>query len=177
MQSICTRQLPPPPEFPHGPHARFLAGVFEDIGLQPFQVMAARWETATTVRDGGIPWQTFSHRIGTTGNPYKQWVRSNKLPRQRNFFCVDVVAQPFAPSVPGHPGLILHGPNEMMPFEGSGISFHFLSAMGRDGLLHYKGLYQDTQYARMKLDWDLIESDDVMRIFIFIICHDLTYYF
>jgi len=135
----------------------FLGGIFERIGVQPFQLIATRWQTATASH--GIPWTTFSDQIGITGKADMEWVVRKKIRSHKYFLCANLIVQPFAPIVLGHPGLILHPPNLLMPFEDSGIPFHVFSAASGDEPLHYRGVYQDTGYSCVEFDWDQMDVD------------------
>jgi hypothetical protein len=109
------------------------------------------WETATETP--AIPWTVFSDRIGVPGKV--EWVESEKLPGYTHYLCLDFSLQPFAPTAPGDPGLVLHPPNLLQPFEDFG-PFNLFSSLDRDNRLHYRGLYRDSEWVRVKFDWNHI---------------------
>jgi len=122
------------------------------MGVQPFQLMATWWQAATASH--GIPLRTFSEQIGLAGKVHKEWewIVSEKIPGYKYFLCTNLVVQPFTPTVPGHPGLIIHPPKVLLQFKDSGIPFHVLSAVGSGQTLQYQGVYWDSPYSRVEFD-------------------------
>lgn len=101
----------------------------------PFELTRDEMIRARETR--AIPRHTFSKNFGGTWK--SEWPGCTRIPGYKNFLCVDINAQPFAPTAPGKPGLIFRFPTTVPTPLDDGDTFHLFLVRG--GLLHYQGDY------------------------------------
>jgi hypothetical protein len=129
-----------------------LAEIFTRVGVTPFEL--TRDEIVRANETPGISWQTFSAKFG--GHWRTEWPKCGKIPGYTKFLCVDITAQPYMPTAPGKPGVVLRFPTTDLTSRDDGHTFHVFSF--RDGLLHYQGEYART-HLQVELNWNDISYD------------------
>jgi hypothetical protein len=121
----------------NGPHNR--SAIFGAAGLRDHQLTPL--ETAWARRTPKIPWKFFTRVFG--GAPYCERPSTRKVPGyERCFICTVNVAQPFAPTRVGEPGVILLRPDAVL-LEDTKDTFHVLvdPSAGKRTELQYCGIY------------------------------------
>lgn len=158
-----------PAVFPNGPQVA-VRDMFKAMGVQPFQLTAGSWRSATA--SSGIPWKMFFEEIGAASDSHLEWeciTSSDKIERKKFFLCMDLMIQPFMPSVPGYPGLIVHPRDALLKFiEEDGKPFHVLTAAGRNKTLYYQGIYQRSRNPPQDLEWNEMNYKVMQDLFMIV---------
>jgi len=130
-----------------------MAEILTRAGVMPFEL--TRDEAVRVNETRAIPRRTFSKKFG--GCWRSEWPQCNRIPGYKNFLCMDITAQPFVPTAPGKPGLVLRLPTTISTPRDGGDTFHvFLS---RGDLLHYQGEYAKPHLLQVGLDWNDLSHD------------------
>ena len=124
-----------------------VAKIFTRAGVTPFEL--TRDEKIRANETPGISWRTFFGKFG--GNLRSEWPKCGKIPGYTKFLCADITAQPYVPTAPGKPGLVLRLPTTIFAPRDDDHTFHVFSS--RDGLIHYQGEYVRSGL-QVELDWD-----------------------
>ena len=135
-----------------------LAEIFTRASVLPFEL--TRDEIIRAGETPGIPWQTFARRFG--GQWRGEWPQCDKISGYKKFLCADITAQPYVPTSPGKPGLVLRLPTTVLTPRDDGHTFHVFSS--RDGLLHYQGEYVKSHLPPVELDWNLNGLSSVVSV-------------
>ena len=146
-----------------------LAEIFTRASVMPFEL--TRDEIVRADETPGIPWQTFTRRFG--GQWRGEWPQCDRISGYKKFLCADTTAQPYVPTSPGKPGLVLRLPTTVLTPRDDGHTFHVFSS--RDGLLHYQGEYVRSHLPQVELDWDLNELSAAVSVLK--ACHMILYVF
>ena len=125
-----------------------LADICARMGLKAYEI--TRDEAVLAKETPGITWDTFSKMFG--GNSRTEWPEGRKIPGYNKFLCAHVVAQPFVPTSPGKPGLVIRPPATISTVEDDNQSFHVFSSTTHD-YLHYYGEYTRVNLPPVKLKW------------------------
>ena len=134
-----------------------LAEVFTRADVTPFEL--TRDEAVRANETQGISWRTFSSKFG--GHCMSEWPQCDRIPGYKRFLCANITAQPYVPTAPGKPGLVLRIPTTVLTPQDDGHTFHVFSS--RDGLLHYQGEYARS-HLQVEVDWnDLPTSVSVSK--------------
>jgi len=142
-----------------------LAEILTCAGVVPFEL--TQDEIVRAGETPGIPWQTFSMKFG--GHMRSEWPKSARVPGYTKFLCADITAQPYVPTSPGKPGLVLRLPTTSFTPRDDGHTFHVFSS--RDGLIYYQGEYTRSHLPQVKLDWnDLFHNVSVSKARHMIFC-------
>jgi len=128
-----------------------LAEVFTRADVAPFEL--TRDEVVRANETQGISWQAFSKTFG--GHRRSEWPQCDKIPGYKRFLCADITAQPYVPTAPGKPGLVLRIPTTVFTPQDDGHTFHVFSS--HDGLLEYQGEYVRS-HLQVELDWNDLSS-------------------
>jgi len=136
-----------------------LADICARMGLKPYEI--TRDEAVLAEETPGIMWDTFSKTFG--GHLRTEWPKGRKIPGYNKFLCAYVVAQPFVPTSPGKPGLVIRPPATVSAIEDDNQSFHVFSSAHHDDHLHYYGEYTRVNLPPIKLKWVDISYN----------CHDM----
>lgn len=129
------------------------AEIFTRAGAMPFEL--TRDEAVRADETLGISWQIFSRIFG--GQWRAEWLRCSRIPGYQNILCADITAQPYVPTAPGKPGLVLCLPNTISTPRDDGHTFHVFSS--RDSLLYYQGEYAMLHQLQVELDWNDLSSE------------------
>ena len=130
-----------------------LAEIFTHASVMPFEL--TRDEIVRADETRGIFWRTFSMKFGSQTR--NEWPKCTRVPGYTKFLCADITAQPYVPTSPGKPGLILRLPTTVLTPQDDGHTFHVFSSC--DGLLHYQGEYTRSHLPHAELDWNDLISD------------------
>ena len=145
-----------------------LAEIFTCAGVVPFEL--TRDEIIRADGTPGISWQTFFRRFG--GQQKGEWPQCDRISGYKKFLCADITAQPYVPTSPGKPGLVLRLPTTSLTPRDDGHTFHVFSS--RDGLLYYQGEYTRSHLPQVELDWnDLLQCKCVEGLSHNVLCHCL----
>lgn len=123
-----------------------LADICARMGLKPYET--TRDEAVLAKGTPEIMWVTFSKTFG--GHLGTEWLEGRKIPGYNKFLCAHVVAQPFVPTSPGKPGLVIRPPATVSTVEDD-QSFHVFSSTYDH--LHYLGEYTKVNLPPRKLKW------------------------
>jgi len=129
-----------------------LAEVFTRADVTPFEL--TRDEAARANETPGISWEAFSKTFG--GHRRGEWPQCDKIPGYKRFLCADITAQPYVPTAPGKPGLVLRIPTTIFTPQDDGHTFHVFSSRGRS--IYYQGEYARS-HLQVELDWNDLSSD------------------
>ncbi len=124
-----------------------LADICARMGLKPYEI--TRDEAVLAKETPGIMWVTFSKTFG--GHARKEWPEGRKIPGYNKFLCAHGVAQPFVPTSPGKPGLVIRPRATVSTVEHDNQSFHVFSSTHDH--LHYYGEYTRVNLPPTKLKW------------------------
>ena len=136
---------------PRATNSTPLAEIFTRVGVTLFEL--TRDEVVRANETPGISWQTFS---GKFGGQRTEWPKCSRIPGYTKFLCVDITAQPYMPTAPGKPGLVLRLPTTGLTCRDDGHPFHVFSL--HDDLLHYQGEYVRTHF-QVELNWNDLSFD------------------
>ena len=118
----------------------------------------ARAETDYASATPDMLWSTFTKLFG--GCARAEWQDCHKIPNYRNFFCATKLAQPFAPTSPGQPGLVPRVPSIVStpPYDGSG-TLRVISCALRGTRLRYLGEYTRRPLPNVCIQWNDLPAD------------------
>jgi len=125
-----------------------LAEICVRMGLKPFEL--TRDEAVLAKATPGITQAAFSKTFGDIRR--KEWPIGQKVPGYKYFLCMSLVAQPFMPTSPGKPGLVILPPATVPTAEDDNQSFHVFSST-HDNLLFYSGEYMKVNLPQIELKW------------------------
>ena len=142
-----------------------LAEIFTRAGVMPFEL--TRDEIVRADGTQAILWQTFSKKFG--GHTRSEWPECSKIPGYTKFLCAAIKAQPYLPTSPGKPGVVLRLPTTVLTPQDDGHTFHVFSS--RDDRLHYQGEYTRSHLPQVELDW----NDLPLHVSVSKACHMVLY--
>jgi len=118
----------------------------------------ARAETDYASATPDMLWSTFTKLFG--GCARAEWQDCHKIPNYRNFFCATKLAQPFAPTSPGQPGLVPRVPSIVStpPYDGSG-TLRVISCALRGTRLKDLGEYTRRPLRYVSIQWNDLPPD------------------
>ncbi len=89
-----------------------------------------------------------------------EWPECDLRPNYRHFFCAEVVAQPFAPTCIGDPGLVVFGPtwtaSDAPQDDEENRVFHAFVSAPNGALLNYVGDYTKVPILQTHIEWSLL---------------------
>ena len=125
--------------------------ILRRANLTLFKLTSAETDCASETPD--ILWATFTKLFG--GCMKAEWQDCRKIPNYRNFLCATRAAQPFVPTSPGQPGLVLRVPSIVStpPDDGSG-TLRVISCSLRGTRLKYIGDYTRRPLPNVHIQWN-----------------------
>ncbi|KAI0297567.1 hypothetical protein B0F90DRAFT_1738127 [Multifurca ochricompacta] len=138
----------------HDPTA--IQSLLRRAGLEPLEL--ASCETARAEETPGINWPTFWRTFGGQPKSRDEWLYCCKIPSHKWFFRGNASAQPYGPTSPGQPGLLLIAPATIdAPRGDQDSSLHLFMSQrtGRESTarLHYRGEYTRTRLPELQPIW------------------------
>jgi hypothetical protein len=133
--------------------ATSMADVFPRVGLIPCELTRIRDEAARIEETPRIMWHTLTKRFGTRWKI--EWQECDKIPRYtggtKKFLFAHLLAQPYIPTAPGSPGLILRPP--AWTAQDDDHTFQVFSSMHDGDNLQYCGEYTTVSNVHIELKW------------------------
>ena len=125
--------------------------ILRGAGLTLFELTRAEADCASETPVMG--WSAFTNLFG--GRVRTEWMDCDKIPEYKNFFYATMRAQPFAPTFPGQPGLLLCLPATLSTPPGNdGSTISMLSSSLGGGHLKYLGEYARRPLPDVQIKWD-----------------------
>jgi hypothetical protein len=133
--------------------ATSMADVFSRVGLLPCKLPRTRNEAACIEETPRIMWRTLTKRFGTRWKV--EWQECEKIPQHaggtKKFFFAHLITQPYIPTAPGNPGLILRPPG--WTAQDDDHSFQVFSPMHDCDNFQYCGEYTRVSDVHIELKW------------------------
>ena len=128
-----------------------IPAILRGAGLTLFELTRAEADRVSETPD--ITWVTFGRLFG--GHTRAEWPDCHKIPEYKNFLCTTIVAQPYTPTFPGQPGLVLRTiPTTVStPPDDYSTTLHVLSCPAIGGRLQYLGEYTRMPLPDVQIRW------------------------
>ena len=130
-----------------------LAEIFTRVGVIPLEL--TRDEVVRAKETPRISWRTFSTIFG--GRPRSEWPQCDRIPAYKKILSAHIRAQPYVPTAPGKPGLVICLPTTVWTPLDNGHTFHVFSS--HDSLLQYQGEYAMPRPRQVELDWNDLSAN------------------
>jgi hypothetical protein len=151
---VETNQISPPRSWVTGNKDRKVVhvAIISDLPQRQLRAEATRKEETP-----GIGWIAFSNLFGGCRESELDWPQCSKLPGYSNFFCADVIVQPFAPDAAGKAGLVFCLPTDPTATGPPKTVIHVFSNTPH-GDLCYRGDYTRVPVPEIRFDWSVLPN-------------------
>jgi hypothetical protein len=127
-----------------------LVDTLAHMGIAPFAL--TRDEVARARGTPGISFTTFSNKIQSLRRK-SEWGFSEMIPGYKKYLCADLVAQPYVPTAPGKPGIVIRPPTTIWTAQDDDRMFQLFSRSPARGTLEYRGQYTTAPDIQIEFDW------------------------
>ncbi|KAI0253229.1 hypothetical protein BJV78DRAFT_221534 [Lactifluus subvellereus] len=135
---------------PRGSIDIYISTILKRARLTQFELTRAEADCAAETPD--IGWSTFTNLFG--GRKKAEWPDCHRNPGYKNFLCANIRAQPYTPTLPGQPGLVLRIPTTIFTPQGDYSStVHVLSCPQDGTILNYLGEYTRVPLPEVQIEW------------------------
>jgi hypothetical protein len=130
--------------------------ILRGAGLTLFELTKAEADCASETPD--ITWGAFARLFG--GRTRTERPDCHKIPEYKNFLCTTIVAQPYTPTLPGQPGLVLRIPTTVStPPDDYSNPLYVLSCPVIGSRLQYLGEYTRRPLPDVQIRWCDLSHD------------------